>query len=100
MPGKVPASGRGVAPELEGRQRDISPSIRREIKFLMKELEMAMTAPPSELKMRIQALPRVGKCFGYILAWMAGMPADESGAALDRILTRFHSGVQAASQGR
>lgn len=94
--------GRDVTPpRLRTETRELSADLRRELKFMTKEVEMALSAPRQELVMRVKALPRVGKCMGYVLAWLATVPNEEASDKLREILERFHAGVAAAvkSQG-
>lgn len=89
-------SGGDSLPSFRMRTRDYGPDIRRELKFMQKELEMAMSAPPAELARRVGALPRIGKCLGYVLAWLSDKPPEETSLRLLSILRRFHAGVSTA----
>ncbi|MBI4178247.1 DUF115 domain-containing protein [bacterium] len=88
-----------TTPRLTPEVREYSPEIRRELKFLAKELEMALSAPPAELMVRVKALPRVSKCLGYVLAWLTGVEATRSEERLRAVLTRFREGVGRAAGG-
>lgn len=79
-------------------RRELSADMRRELKFMSKEMEMALSAPSEELVRRVKALPRVGKCMGYILAWLADKPPETAAESIRGVIARLHAGVTSATR--
>lgn len=92
----IPSGGMKQIP-LDVRRRAMRPEIRRELKFLAKEIELALDSPPDELLRRIVALPRVSRCLGYVIAWLSDKPHALAAEKLRSILRHFHEGVSAAA---
>ncbi len=82
--------------QISADRRDLNPNVRRDLKFLLKEIEMALSAQPADILRRVTTLPRVSKSFSYILAWLSDKPAALASERLRNILDRFHAGVTAA----
>ncbi len=77
-------------------RRPFHADLRRELKFLLKELELALHAPESEFLRRVQALPRSSNCMGYVLAWLADKPPESAVPRLRRAVESFHRGISDA----
>ena len=68
--------------------------VRRELKFLMKESEMAAAGNRPGILRRISSLPRISKCLGYVLAWLADKSPAEADEHILEIVVKFHEGMQ------
>jgi len=97
-PGKPEGGGGYSRPNL--RRRPILPDVERDMKFLLKELDIALTVSPEDIPRQVSGLPRVNQSLGYVLAWLSDKPASESREKLRAILLRYRTGVQAALGGQ
>lgn len=86
-------SDRRLDQPLAMRPGSFNPGVQRELKFLAKETEMAMAARKTEILQRVFALPRVAKCLGYVLAWLADKPQDMVDDQLWQAVQGLHQGL-------
>lgn len=83
---------------LDVQKRGGPHEFERDRKFLMKEIEMALSSDCVEIIRRVVALPRINRCLGYILAWSSDKPQSTAAKMLIHVLKRFYSGLQVTTE--